>query len=94
MAGRREPSETWQDCLIRELQEELAITVTVGELRYETIHHYPEKSVQLRFYAAALISGEPQPIDCAAVAWVCPKDLAAYAFPEADRELVTLLAAR
>ncbi|MCX6870174.1 MAG: (deoxy)nucleoside triphosphate pyrophosphohydrolase [Verrucomicrobia bacterium] len=90
--GKREPAETWQDCLVRELQEELAITVTVGELRYETIHHYSEKSVRLRFYAAVLISGEPRPIDCAAVAWVCPKDLPTYAFPEADRELVALLA--
>jgi len=90
--GKREPAETWQDCLVRELQEELAITVTVGELRYETVHHYPEKSVRLRFYAAVLISGEPRPIDCAAVAWVGPKDLPTYAFPEADRELVALLA--
>ena len=90
--GKREPAETWQDCLVRELHEELAITVTVGELRYETVHHYPEKSVRLRFYAAVLISGEPRPIDCAAVAWVGPKDLPTYAFPEADRELVALLA--
>jgi len=90
--GKREPAETWQDCLVRELHEELAITVTVGELRYETVHHYPEKSVRLRFYAAVLISGEPRPVDCAAVAWVGPKDLTTYAFPEADRELVALLA--
>ena len=90
--GKREPAETWQDCLVRELQEELAITVTVGELRYETVHHYPEKSVRLRFYAAVLMSGEPRPVDCAAVAWVGPKDLPTYAFPEADRELVALLA--
>ena len=90
--GKREPAETWQDCLVRELHEELAITVTVGELRCETVHHYPEKSVRLRFYAAVLISGEPRPVDCAAVAWVGPKDLPTYAFPEADRELVALLA--
>ena len=90
--GKREAAETWQDCLVRELHEELAITVTVGELRYETVHHYPEKSVRLRFYAAVLISGEPRPVDCAAVAWVGPKDLPTYAFPEADRELVALLA--
>ena len=90
--GKREAAETWQDCLVRELREELAITVTVGELRYETVHHYPEKSVRLRFYAAVLISGEPRPVDCAAVAWVGPKDLPTYAFPEADWELVALLA--
>jgi 8-oxo-dGTP pyrophosphatase MutT (NUDIX family) len=38
--GKREAAETWQDCLVRELHEELAITVTVGELRYETVHHF------------------------------------------------------
>ena len=90
--GKREAGESWEDCLIRELQEELAITVRVGELRHETVHHYPKKSVHLRFYAAGLISGEPRAIDCAAVAWVSPKDLSVYAFPEADRELVAQLA--
>ena len=90
--GKREAGESWEDCLIRELLEELAITVRVGELRHETVHHYPEKSVHLRFYAAGLISGEPRAIDCAAVAWVSPKDLLGYAFPEADRELVAQLA--
>ena len=90
--GKREPGETWEACLVRELQEELAITVTVGPLRHETVHHYPDKSVHLRFYAASLSSGEPQAIECAAVAWVWPRHLVDYAFPEADRELVALLA--
>ncbi len=89
--GKREPAETWEDCLVRELREELAITVAVGPLRHETVHRYPEKTVHLRFYAATLVSGEPQAIDCAAIAWVLPGEFSGYAFPEADRELVDAL---
>jgi mutator protein MutT len=89
--GKRDPAESWEDCLVRELREELAITVTVGPLRHETVHRYPEKTVHLRFYAATLASGEPEAIECAAIAWVRPADLPKYAFPEADRELVALL---
>ena len=89
--GKREPSESWEACLVRELQDELAITVEVGTLRYETVHRYPEKTVHLRFFGASLIAGEPRAIDCAAVAWVRPKDLVHYAFPAADQELVARL---
>ena len=90
--GKREPSESWEQCLVRELAEELGITVAVGPLRHETVHAYPGKMVHLRFFEAELISGEPQAIDCAEVAWVHPGDLRRYEFPEADLGLVALLA--
>ena len=89
--GKRHAGESWEACLARELEEELAIGVTVGALRHETVHHYPSKSVHLRFYRCALVRGEPRPIECDAVAWVLPSELKDYQFPEADRELVTLL---
>lgn len=90
--GKREPAESWDDCLVRELREELGIGVAVGALRHETVHEYPGKTVHLRFYAAVLTSGEPRAIECQEVAWVRPADLPRYEFPEADRELVALLA--
>ncbi|MCE2828019.1 MAG: (deoxy)nucleoside triphosphate pyrophosphohydrolase [Verrucomicrobium sp.] len=90
--GKREPSESWEQCLVRELAEELAITVAVGPMRHETVHAYPGKTVHLRFFEAELLSGEPQAIDCAEVAWVHPGDLRRYEFPEADLGLVALLA--
>lgn len=90
--GKREPSESWEDCLVRELREELGITVAAGALRHETVHRYPGKTVHLRFYSAVLLSGEPRAIECDAVAWVRPGDLGGYSFPEADRALVELLA--
>ena len=90
--GKRNPDESWEGCLIRELEEELGILVTVGDLRFEITHSYSSKSVHLRFYHCTLVRGEPQPIDCEAVLWVRPVDLPLYTFPEADEALVHLLA--
>lgn len=89
--GKRNPNESWEVCLIRELEEELGIGVTVGALRFEITHSYPLKSVHLRFYLCTLSRGEPQPIDCETFLWVRPADLRLYTFPEADEALVRLL---
>src|ERR1019366_3107599 len=54
--GKREPDETSEQCLGRELREELGIEVEVGELFEEISHTYPEKSVSLKFFVCKLIS--------------------------------------
>jgi mutator protein MutT len=92
--GKREPGETFQECLRRELREELAIEVEPGELIDAITHHYPEKSVHLRFYHCAWHTGEPQLLGCGAVAWVSPAELAHYEFPAADARLLALLRER
>src|SRR6185369_17339571 len=48
--GKREPGESFEQCLIRELHEELGIEVTVRELVESLTHAYPEKTVLLRFH--------------------------------------------
>ncbi|MBL9136582.1 MAG: 8-oxo-dGTP diphosphatase MutT [Verrucomicrobiales bacterium] len=89
--GKREDGEPWEDCLVRELREELDVEVSVGDLFEEVVHHYPEKSVRLRFFLARLVSGEPRPIGCAAVRWVTREDLAGHEFPPADAGLIRRL---
>lgn len=86
--GKREPGETWEACLRRELLEELGVDVEVGELFEEVRHAYPTKSVHLRFYRCVLKSGEPRPVGCAAVAWTDRSGLRGFAFPEADERLL------
>lgn len=91
--GKREPGETFEQCLARELREELGIEVVVGEL-FETITHaYPERTVLLKFFLCQLPAGEPQPLDCAAVKWVSHAELAAHDFPAADAGLLHKLQA-
>jgi mutator protein MutT len=89
--GKREPSETFEACLVRELREELGVEVQVGALVESLTHSYPDKTVHLRFFRCTLTSGEPQPLDCAAVKWVPPDDLSGNAFPAADERLLSRL---
>jgi mutator protein MutT len=89
--GKREPHETFEACLIRELLEELGIQVEVGPLIQSLTHSYPEKTVHLKFFQCAWKANEPQPLGCPAFAWVGPTDLSRYAFPAADAQLLERL---
>ena len=91
--GKREPGETFEQALVRELREELGVEVAVGELLAELTHDYVEKSVHLKFFRCRLVAGEPQPLDCAAVKWVDRAGLAAHEFPAADAQLLGQLRA-
>ena len=91
--GKRERNETFEQCLVRELREELGIEVEVGGLFEEISHAYSEKTVCLKFFTCKLISGEPQPLDCAAFKWVEKAELADYGFPAADARLLDKLRA-
>jgi mutator protein MutT len=89
--GKREPDESFEQCLVREIREELGVAISVGELFEEIVHDYPEKSVHLKFFSCKLLSGEPQPLDCAAVRWVIATELAGFEFPAADAQLLARL---
>ncbi len=89
--GKLEPGESWAAGLQRELREELGTEVDVGELFEEVVHRYPTKTVHLRFYVCRWLRGEPQPLECAAVAWVTAAELAQYEFPPADAQLLQRL---
>jgi mutator protein MutT len=91
--GKREAGETFEQCLAREIREELGVDISVGELFAELVHHYPEKSVQLKFFHCRLLAGEPQPLDCAAIRWVQPEELADFEFAAADARLLEQLKA-
>jgi mutator protein MutT len=89
--GKRQTGETFEQCLAREIGEELGVEISVGELFEEVFHTYPEKSVHLKFFRSTLVSGEPRPLDCAAVKWVHPSGLDAHEFPAADAQLLERL---
>ena len=89
--GKREPGETFEQCLVRELREELGVEVSASDLIEELTHAYPEKSVRLKFFACRLVGGEPQPLGCAALKWISRDGLAAHEFPAADAKLLQKL---
>jgi mutator protein MutT len=89
--GKREPNESFEQCLARELREELGVEVAVGKLFEAVTHAYPEKTVHLQFHLCRLPCGEPQPLGCAALRWVSRSELAGYPFPAADARLLKSL---
>ena len=89
--GKLEPSETFEQCLERELRQELGIEVVVGELIESITHTYPEKSVHLKFFHCQWKQHEPQPLGCPAFKWVTAPELDGYNFPAADERLLKTL---
>lgn len=91
--GKREPGESFEMCLHRELLEEIGIEVSVGAVLEEIAHDYPEKLVYLKFFHCRWLRREPQPIGCHAFTWIASSQLQDYAFPAADARLLEKLKA-
>jgi len=89
--GKQEMGESLEEALRRELQEELAIDVEVGEKICAVDHAYTHFSITLHVFRCRLDSGRPQAIGCAAWKWVKPAELDQYAFPRADRRVIEIL---
>jgi 8-oxo-dGTP diphosphatase len=92
--GKKEPTESLEECVIRELKEELDIEVEIRHFFRILTYHYPQRSVRLNVFFCSHKSGEPRKIECQDLAWVFPKDLPSYKFPDADQDLVRELARR
>ena len=86
--GKREPGESFEQCLARELREELGVDVSVGQLFESVSHDYPDKSVHLKFFLCRLLKAEPEALGCAAVKWISVSELEEYEFPAADARLL------
>jgi 8-oxo-dGTP diphosphatase len=89
--GKREPGESFEQCLVREIREELGVEISVGRLFEEVTHDYAEKIVRLKFFTCRLVRGEPQALGCAAIRWIENGELANYEFPPADARLLEKL---
>jgi mutator protein MutT len=89
--GKREPDETFEQCLVREIREELGVEISVGKLFVSVSHAYPEKTVHLKFFVCRLERGEPQLLGCEALKWVVKSELEDYKFPAADACLLNKL---
>jgi len=89
--GKRQPEESDEDCLRRELMEELGIEVEVKELIATIEHQYPEKAVRLKFFRCLWQRHEPRLLGCHDFTWIGPHQLADFAFPAADARLLEKL---
>ena len=91
--GKRHPAESYEDCLQRELREELGIEVEIKELLETLTHEYPDKAVHLRFFRCLWLRNEPKPLGVKDFVWAGKTQLANYSFPAADQQLLGKLLA-
>jgi mutator protein MutT len=88
--GKCAPGETLEQCLRRELREELAVDGLVGPELLSTTHDYGDRRIELHFLSCRL-AGQPIPQLGQEMQWVERRQLAALTFPPADTELIALL---
>lgn len=88
VGGKVEPGETKQAALIRECREELAVEVTVGEVFMEVIHEYPDLTVRLTLFHAAIAAGVPQKIEHNDIRYIAPVEIPNFDFCPADVEIL------
>jgi len=89
--GKREPAESFEECLVRELREELGIEVEIGRILESLTHAYPEKTVVLKFFQCRWKEHEPRALGCPAFKWVTAEELRDHEFPAADARLLQWL---
>jgi mutator protein MutT len=89
--GKIETGETMEQCLIREIREELGVAIEIAAKRMVITHPYPHRTIRLHCYDCRLTSGEPRAIECADWKWVLPEQLTEFLFPPASARLIQSL---
>ena len=91
VGGKLEAGETGEEALVRECREELDVEIEVKSEFMSTVHHYPDLTVWLTLYNAAIKEGEPKLIEHTELAWVAPYELENYEFCPADEQILAEL---
>lgn len=88
VGGKKEYGESDAEALVRECQEELGITVEVGELYRKHTHGYSDITIELTLYKAKIIKGTPQLLEHNDLRWITVEEIPNYDFCPADEEIL------
>lgn len=88
VGGKVEPGETKEQALIRECQEELAITLSVDDVFMDVVHEYPDITIRLTLFNATIAEGVPQKLEHNDIQWITPAEIPNYNFCPADAEIL------
>ena len=91
VGGKVEPGETKEQALIRECREELGITISVGKVFTEVTHEYPDLTVHLTLFHAAIAHGTPQKLEHNDIRGIKVKEIPQYHFCPADEPILNQL---
>ena len=85
--GKLQNNETHQNCIQREINEELGVNVTIFN-KIKTIKHaYSHFKITLTAYHCQYESGELRTLGCADFRWISPEDISSLPFPKANHKL-------
>ena len=88
VGGKVESGEAKEQALIRECQEELAVTLSVGDIFMDVVHEYPDITVHLTLFNAIIAEGIPQKLEHNDIKWITPVEIPQYDFCPADKEIL------
>ena len=88
VGGKVEPGETKEQALVRECREELAVTISVGDVFMDVTHEYPDLTVYLTLFNATISEGEPRKLEHNDIKWITPDEIPNYEFCPADVEIL------
>jgi 8-oxo-dGTP diphosphatase len=88
VGGKVEPGETGEQALVRECHEELAVTLSVGDVFMDVVHEYPDLTVHLTLFNATIAEGEPVMLEHNDIKWITPSEIPNYEFCPADVEIL------
>lgn len=88
--GKIESGETKEQCIIRECQEELGVTLRVKAKIAEVTHDYPVCTVQLHFFSTEIVAGDLTKNEHHAFQWITPAEIINYAFCPADAKMLSI----
>lgn len=94
VGGKVEPGETKEQALIRECKEELAVTLSVGDVFMDVVHEYSDITVHLTLFNATIADGVPQKLEHNDIRWIIPEEIPEYDFCPADEEILVQLMKR
>ncbi len=72
--GKREPGESFRECVKREIMEEVGTKISVRPHFFEQTHKFKGKNLLLRFHRCQIQSGTPKPLENQELNWVSPED--------------------
>lgn len=89
--GKIEPGETVEDCIRREIEEEIGIAIAVEDHLITLEHAYTHFRVTLQVYHCRHLSGEPRAIECDEIRWVTLDEIDRFPFPKANEKIIAAL---
>lgn len=82
--GKVEDGEDPEDCLVREIKEEINIQIKVQRIYKAVLHRYEDRVVVLLAYLCGHVEGQPVPLECRSIRWVPVNKLMDFDLSAAD----------